>query len=168
MISHPGLVETGLDLFDKRGTFNFSTLMFYQTGYGLFTLRQASRRAWRIGQYEQCRVKYFYYENSMQARAMTLMGRKLAAAEAIEGKFSAEGLAAMGGEDASWKSRWHRAWSANSTTWNRHATGARSPKCRWAIVSCLPVTRWKTWSARRHAAQAWTRPRSFNNSRLFT
>jgi len=101
VISHPALVETGLDLFDKAGAFNFSTLIFYQTGYGLFTLRQASRRAWRIGQYEQCRVKYLYYADSMQSRAMTLMGRKLAAAEAIEGKFSSEGLTAMGGEDAS-------------------------------------------------------------------
>jgi hypothetical protein len=101
VISHPGLVETGLDLFDKSGSYNFSTLMFYQTGYGLFTLRQASRRSWRIGQVEQCRVLYFYYNHTMQSRAMTLMGRKLAAAEAVEGKFSAEGLAAMGGEDAS-------------------------------------------------------------------
>jgi hypothetical protein len=101
VISHPALVETGLDLFDKGGTYNFATLMFYQTGYSLFTLRQASRRAWRIGQVNQCRVLYFYYADTMQSRAMTLMGRKLAAAEAVEGKFSAEGLAAMGGEDAS-------------------------------------------------------------------
>jgi hypothetical protein len=35
----------------------------------------------------------------MQEQAMTLMGRKMAAAEALEGKFSAEGLAAMAGED---------------------------------------------------------------------
>ena len=88
IISHPGLVETGLDLFDKSGSYNFTTLMFYQTGYGLFTLRQASRRSWRIGQIEQCRVLYFYYDKTMQSRAMTLMGRKLAAAEAVEGKFS--------------------------------------------------------------------------------
>lgn len=101
IISHPALVETGLDLFDKSGAYNFTTLMFYQTGYNLFTLRQASRRSWRIGQIEQCRVLYFYYDETMQSRAMTLMGRKLAAAEAVEGKFSAEGLAAMGGEDAS-------------------------------------------------------------------
>ncbi|MHB8974289.1 MAG: DEAD/DEAH box helicase family protein [Pirellulaceae bacterium] len=101
IISHPALVETGLDLFDKSGTYNFTTLMSYQTGYGLFTLRQASRRSWRIGQVEQCKVLYFYYDKTMQSRAMTLMGRKLAAAEAVEGKFSTEGLAAMGGEDAS-------------------------------------------------------------------
>lgn len=101
ILSHPGLVETGVDLFDKAGSYNFTTLIFYQTGYGLFTLRQASRRSWRIGQVESCRVLYLYYADTMQSRAMTLMGRKLAAAEAIEGKFSSEGLTAMGGEDAS-------------------------------------------------------------------
>ena len=50
VISHPRLVETGLDLFDKGGRHNFPTLCFYETGYNLFTLRQASRRSWRIGQ----------------------------------------------------------------------------------------------------------------------
>ena len=36
----------------------------------------------------------------MQDRAMALMGRKLTAAQALEGKFSSEGLVAMAGEDA--------------------------------------------------------------------
>jgi hypothetical protein len=47
VISHPRLVETGLDLFDKGGRHNFPTICFFETGYNLFTLRQASRRAWR-------------------------------------------------------------------------------------------------------------------------
>lgn len=101
IISHPQLVQTGLDLFDKLGRYNFPTLAFYLTGYNTFTLRQASRRAWRIGQTEVCRVLYYYYAQTMQERAMELMGKKLSAAEAIEGKFSAEGLAAMAGEEGS-------------------------------------------------------------------
>ena len=36
----------------------------------------------------------------MQERAMALMGKKLTAAQALEGRFSTEGLVAMGGEDA--------------------------------------------------------------------
>lgn len=100
VISHPRLVETGLDLFDKAGRHNFPTLIFYETGYNLFTLRQASRRSWRIGQTEPCRAVYLYYEGTMQDRALALMGRKLTAAQALEGKFSTEGLAAMAGEDA--------------------------------------------------------------------
>jgi hypothetical protein len=94
------LVSTGLDLFSKEpGGHNFATIVFYETGYDLFTLRQASRRAWRIGQPKECRVFYLYYQGTMQQRAMTLMGKKLAAATALEGKFSAEGLAALAGED---------------------------------------------------------------------
>ena len=100
VISHPRLVETGLDLFDKGGRHNFPTLCFYETGYNLFTLRQASRRSWRIGQKQPCRVVYFYYEGTMQDRALALMGRKLTAAQALEGKFSSEGLVSMAGEDA--------------------------------------------------------------------
>lgn len=101
MLSHPQLVETGLDLFDKRGSYNFNRLAFYQCGYNLFTMRQASRRAWRLSQILPCEVAYFYYANTMQARAMTLMGKKLQAAQLIEGCFSTEGLAALGGEDDS-------------------------------------------------------------------
>ena len=100
VISHPRLVETGLDLFDKDGRHNFPTLCFYQTGYNLFTLRQASRRSWRIGQREPCRIVYLYYEGTMQSRAMSLMGKKLTAAQALEGTFSSEGLVALAGEDA--------------------------------------------------------------------
>ena len=44
-ICHPKIVETGLDLLD------FPTILFHETGYSLHTLRQASRRSWRIGQH---------------------------------------------------------------------------------------------------------------------
>jgi SNF2 family DNA or RNA helicase len=101
VLSHPKLVETGLDLFDKGGAYNFPTLIFYQTGYNLFTMRQASRRAWRIGQRKDCKVIYLFYGGTLQARAMALMGKKMEAAQALEGKFSAEGLASMAGEEGS-------------------------------------------------------------------
>jgi hypothetical protein len=99
ILSHPRLVETGLDLFDKNGGHNFPTLIFYSTGYNLFTLRQASRRAWRIGQRLPCKVHYLFYQGTMQDRAIALMGRKMSAAKAIEGKFSSDGLVAMAGEE---------------------------------------------------------------------
>ena len=100
MLSHPELVSTGLDLFSKvQGGHNYSTLVFYETGYNLFTMRQASRRAWRIGQPRDCRVYYLYYKETMQHKAMALMSKKMAAAQALEGEFSADGLAAMAGDD---------------------------------------------------------------------
>jgi hypothetical protein len=100
MISHPQLVSTGLDLFSKKpGGHNYSTIVFYETGYNLFTMRQAARRAWRIGQPLDCRVYYLYYRGTMQQKAMQLMSRKMAASQALEGEFSEDGLAAMAGED---------------------------------------------------------------------
>jgi hypothetical protein len=100
ILSHPQLVSTGLDLFSKKqGGHNFSTLIFYETGYNTFTLVQAAARAWRIGQPLDCRVHYLYYKDSMQARAMQLVSRKLTAMDALGGDFSADGLAALAGDD---------------------------------------------------------------------
>ncbi len=99
IISHPDLVKTGLDFFSKvPGGHNFPTICFYETGYNLFTLMQASRRAWRIGQKRECRTFYFYYADTIQARAMKLMGDKAVAANAINGRFTTEGLTAMSSE----------------------------------------------------------------------
>ena len=60
LICNPSLVETGLDLNA------FTTLIFYDTGYKLFTLRQASRRSWRINQTAP-RVEVYmpYYQHTM-------------------------------------------------------------------------------------------------------
>jgi hypothetical protein len=101
IISHPQPVRTGLTLFDAAGNHNFPSLVFYETGYDLFTLRQASRRSWRIGQKHPCRVYYLYYRETMQARAMALMAQKLDASLALEGQFSAEGLAALSADSGS-------------------------------------------------------------------
>ncbi|MFR9537850.1 MAG: helicase-related protein [Rikenellaceae bacterium] len=90
LITNPTLVETGLDLNA------FTTLIFYSMGYNLFTLRQASRRSWRINQLApSVQVYMLFYEGTMQAKAMKLMASKLAVAGIIEGSFSEEGLAAM-------------------------------------------------------------------------
>lgn len=90
LITNPSLVETGLDLNA------FTTLIFYNIGYNLFTFRQASRRSWRINQTaDRIEVYILYYRGVMQARAIRLMATKLAAATLVEGNFSDEGLAAM-------------------------------------------------------------------------
>ena len=96
VISHPQLVQTGVDFFGKKpGSHNFNAIAFYETGYNPFTMQQASRRAWRIGQAKDCRVYYLHYAGTMQQRAMALMARKMAAMMALDGKLDAEGLAAM-------------------------------------------------------------------------
>jgi hypothetical protein len=96
IISHSQLVQTGVDFFGKKpGSHNFNAIAFYQTGYNPFTMTQAGRRAWRLGQSKDCRVYYLHYAGTMQQRAMALMARKAAAMMALDGKLNAEGLAAM-------------------------------------------------------------------------
>ena len=92
-ICHPKLVETGLDLLE------FPTILFHETGYSLHTLRQASRRSWRIGQKRPVEVKFFAYSGTMQEVCLRLMGKKLLVALAMEGKFASEGLQALDGDD---------------------------------------------------------------------
>lgn len=93
VICHPRLVETGLDLLW------FPTIYFYETGYSLHTLRQASRRSWRIGQHLDVRVKFFVYTGTTQMTCLRLMGRKMLVALLMEGKFSGEGIHSMEAED---------------------------------------------------------------------
>jgi hypothetical protein len=91
VICHPKLVETGLDLLD------FPTFIFYESGYSLHTLRQASRRSWRIGQRRPVRVKFLCSEGTMPC--LRLMGKKLLVALTMEGKFAGEGLQSIDEDD---------------------------------------------------------------------
>jgi hypothetical protein len=92
-LGHPKLVETGLDLLW------FPTIYFYETGYSLHTLRQASRRSWRIGQRFDVRVKFLIYDETTQRTCLRLMGRKMLVALMMEGKFSGEGIHSMDADD---------------------------------------------------------------------
>jgi Helicase conserved C-terminal domain len=93
VICHPKLVQTGLDLID------FPTILFYETGYSIYVLRQASRRSWRIGQRAPVKVKFLHYAETMQEACLRLMGKKLLVSLAMEGKFSSEGLQAINDDD---------------------------------------------------------------------
>lgn len=94
LICNPSLVETGLDLL------SFTNIIFYQVGYNLFTMRQASRRSLRLNQPNNVNVYFMYYENTAQEIVLSLMANKLQASMAIEGKFSEEGLSAMSNNDS--------------------------------------------------------------------
>ena len=93
VICHPKLVQTGLDLIE------FPTILFYETGYSIYVLRQASRRSWRIGQRLPVKVKFLHYRETMQETCLRLMGKKLLVSLAMEGKFSSEGLQSINDED---------------------------------------------------------------------
>jgi SNF2 family DNA or RNA helicase len=89
MIANTNLIKTGLDLVE------FPTLIFFQAGYSVFTLRQASRRSWRIGQEQPVKVYYLHYGNTMQELALTLLASKMETALAVEGDLTDKGLLAL-------------------------------------------------------------------------
>ena len=96
-ITNPRNVETGLDFCFKQDgiVYNYPTLIFYQLGYSLFTIWQASRRHYRLNQREECRTYYMAVAGTVQQAVIGLIAQKMAATSAIQGKFSVEGLSAM-------------------------------------------------------------------------
>ncbi|MCG8538716.1 MAG: hypothetical protein MJA82_02100 [Clostridia bacterium] len=95
MIRH--WVPTLLDfIFEYMGvTYNYPTIIFNQIGYNLFTLWQAACRHYRLNQTKECRTFYMAYRRTLQEEALKLMAEKKVSTAAIQGQFSAEGLAAM-------------------------------------------------------------------------
>ncbi|HML39400.1 MAG TPA: DUF6094 domain-containing protein [Bellilinea sp.] len=79
MICNPRLVETGLDLVQ------FSTVIFFEPEYSLYTLWQSVRRVWRLGQTQPVKAIFSVYNSTMEATALRLMGRKMKAAQLVYG-----------------------------------------------------------------------------------
>ncbi|RPJ77370.1 MAG: hypothetical protein EHM20_06300, partial [Alphaproteobacteria bacterium] len=89
LITNPKKVEVGMDLLD------FPTIIFYQIPLSTYTLRQASRRSWRIPQKKPVRVYFLTYARTMQTRLMQLMADKLTCSLALEGELTDKGLSAL-------------------------------------------------------------------------
>ncbi|WP_010211604.1 hypothetical protein, partial [Pseudomonas syringae group genomosp. 3] len=86
LITNPELVKTGLDLLD------FPTIAFMQTGYNVYTVQQAARRSWRIGQKQDVRVIFFGYIGSSQITCLQLMAKKIAVSQSTSGDVPESGL----------------------------------------------------------------------------
>ena len=80
---------------------DFPTIVWQEVEYSVYTMRQASRRSWRIGQRRPVRVVYLAYWGTLQAQALTLVAKKLKASLALEGELGNDGLSTFGddGED---------------------------------------------------------------------
>lgn len=88
------LVKVGLDLLCTP------TLIYYQFSWSLFTINQSSRRSWRIGQTEECRLYYIAYNDCYQRYMAELIAKKNRATAAINGESSSsDGLSAMLGDE---------------------------------------------------------------------
>lgn len=89
LITQPRMVQTGLDLID------FPTIIFYEPEYSVYTLRQASRRSWRIGQRQPVKVYFMAYQETLQEKGLHLISSKVRSALAVEGELLDSGLSAF-------------------------------------------------------------------------
>lgn len=86
LITNPELVKTGLDLLE------FPTIVFLQSGYNVYTLQQASRRSWRIGQKLAVKVIYLGYAVTSQMSCLSLMAKKILVSQSTSGDVPESGL----------------------------------------------------------------------------
>lgn len=86
LITNPELVKTGLDLYD------FPTIAYLQSGFNVYTLQQAARRSWRIGQKQDVDVRFLGYANSAQMACLKLMAKKIAVSQFTSGEMPDCGL----------------------------------------------------------------------------
>jgi superfamily II DNA or RNA helicase len=86
LVCNPELVKTGLDLLE------FPVIVFMQTGYSVYTLQQAARRSWRIGQRSAVDVHFLGYANTAQTACLALMAEKIAVSQSTSGDMPDTGL----------------------------------------------------------------------------
>ena len=86
VVTNPELVKTGLDMLE------FPTIVFMQSGYNVYTLQQASRRSWRIGQKLPVDVHFLGYEGCAQMECLSLMAAKIAVSQSTSGDMPDSGL----------------------------------------------------------------------------
>ncbi len=79
LITNPDLVKTGLDLLE------FTTIVFMQSGFNVYTLQQASRRSWRIGQKLAVKVIFLGYAGTSQMTCLALMAKKITVSQSTAG-----------------------------------------------------------------------------------
>ncbi len=88
LIVNPKIVDTGLDLVD------FQSIAWYESEYSLYTLMQATKRIYRVGQVNDVEIHFAVYVDSAEHHATALAGRKWAAAQLLYGD-SVEGALAQ-------------------------------------------------------------------------
>ena len=86
LICNPELVKTGLDLLE------FPTIVFMQSGYNVYTVQQAARRSWRIGQKLPVKVLFLGYAGSSQMDCLKLMAKKISVSQSTSGDMPDSGL----------------------------------------------------------------------------
>ncbi|MCY0894665.1 MAG: DEAD/DEAH box helicase family protein [Alicyclobacillaceae bacterium] len=94
VVCNAKLVEVGLDLLAHP------SLFFYQFTDEIATMRQAARRAWRIGQHRQCKVFYYLYQGTYEMAQLSRMLAKRSHAMLLEGRLDRSEVAEFTAKDA--------------------------------------------------------------------
>lgn len=89
LLTNPELVKTGLDMME------FPTIVFMQSGWSIYTLQQASRRSWRIGQKVAVKVIFLGYAATSQMTCLSLMAKKILVSQSTSGDVPESGLDAL-------------------------------------------------------------------------
>ena len=92
LLANGNLVKEGVDLLE------FPTIIEVGQHYIVTELMQRLRRSWRLGQTKEVRLYYLYYEETLQAKALVRIARKMQAAKQVDGQV-AGGLAAHESEN---------------------------------------------------------------------
>ncbi|WDL99717.1 DEAD/DEAH box helicase [Alicyclobacillus sp. ALC3] len=93
VVTNPKLVECGLDLM------LFPTLLFYQFTDEINTLRQASRRAWRLMQHRLCKVLYYAYNGTYEMVQLKRFLTKRSHSMLLEGRLDKSTVAQFTEQD---------------------------------------------------------------------
>jgi hypothetical protein len=93
LLCNPKLVETGLDLV------MFSDIAFYESPTSLYTMWQAMRRVWRLGQKNNVMVWFLAHAGTVEANLLSRMGKKKRAAQLLYGKSAGGVLVEQEGSD---------------------------------------------------------------------
>lgn len=93
VVSNYRLVSVGLDLLA------YPTLIFYQLSDQVKEIRQAAKRAWRLGQTRECRVIYMITKDTYQMEMFQRTMAKRAHAMLLEGRIDKTELADYGSAD---------------------------------------------------------------------
>ena len=79
---------------------DFPSLNFYQFTDEVATMRQAARRAWRIGQHRKCTIRYYIYSGTYEMVQFKRMMAKRSHAMLLEGRLERSDIAAFVEQDS--------------------------------------------------------------------
>ncbi|MBN1935870.1 MAG: hypothetical protein JW934_14465, partial [Anaerolineae bacterium] len=82
LITNPKLIETGMNLHE----YGYSTIVFLEIEYSLYTLWQAMSRVWRPGQTKKVKIFFAHYPGTLEEKALARMGKKMMAGQLLYGE----------------------------------------------------------------------------------